>query len=204
MKRQFKIPLVFKNNSQSPLSDEWRCVEYAPSDSYVLQPPFEMGSDFEVEVVQQRRQLDPNPIYRIIERSRYSNKIIAKSPEFRAIHLSVARVGSEVIIECPVQRFQTIYVDKKGIAHAVQTWNFHRTVPRCSNRESDNNFGLGIPDCPQCLAVKTDWIRFIVQPYEHPRAVEKTQHKAKVKKRIRSRYPTSFDRILSDDWFSED
>lgn len=201
MKRRFKIPLspiIASLESCQSIAPE-DTLEYAMSDTYILDTSrIELVVDVEV-VRPQWRQYRPHPLYRVIQILGGRNRKLAQYA--RAVRLSIIPVGGFVFLERPVRREQIVCTDESGLKHVVKQQGFSEIRRLCcpdDERVKMRELEVGKPTCPTCLKKETVWVEYCVQPYKHPREAEKKLHKARVKARIYARYSTAFERIAND------
>lgn len=196
MKPRFPVPVSWR--ALDP-----KVIEKIRADTTVLHLQAEVPQTHRVVPVADRRHTTPK-LYRIEVLNHWNNRWHTWE-EIRPCRLGNLLVGSWCLIEIPVRhRFQAVWQDAKG-CHV--TWGTRSDrVLLCrdgSYRDSDSPPFYGEVTCRECLKVKTVWLPFLVEYYEHPRVIEKTRRKVQNRARIRAKYPTVFDRLLSD-FFDDD
>ena len=210
MKRRFKIPLLHYAWTEGYIvgvRDPKTIHEFALSDEYVLPHPGKLGSDFDVQIVRQMRKVGGLPLYRFVSHYSLYDGFRTRehtSEDTRPSRLHVFGSGQCVVIQRPVLRPQVCWTDGT-VNHVVREWGSGGVGIACFTKDVVKpNFRMGKPDCPKCLAAmpQTIWVEYVIQHYDHPAIVEKAQNKAKAKARIRSRYPTAYDKLTTD-WLKD-
>jgi len=209
MKKRFKIPLLhyaWHEGYIVGIYDPKTIHEHEFSDAYALPHPGKLGSDFEVQIVRQRRKVGGLPLYRFVSTIGYFRQTRRQhtSEDTRPSRLHVFRPGNAVVIERPVLRPQVCWTDGT-VNHVVKEWGSGGVVIACASKDVVKpHFRMGTPDCPKCLAAmpKAIWVEYIIQHYDHPAVVEKAQNKVKAKARTRARFPVALERVATD-WLED-
>jgi len=194
--RRFKIPLRWLGTEQ---------FEEARAD--VLALPLDRDPSPILQAVRVGSVGKKGPY--MVEVETYSSMVLRFVTATRLEHFPV---GAHVLVERNIADITPCVATLDGETHTISwlrinDWRYMAptadvvTLCRryvCGIRTDRFPVGPGVTTCPACRQVTSAWFPYTIEPYTHPKAVEKLEGKLRSKARRRERYPTSYDHLLRD------